>query len=235
VSVTLELSKTTPVSMERALHPDSLAEDETIVLANFDVLNVVPSQTWLLCTIVKHGYQTRELFRWRSRFAIGIGARIVTTLRCFYSDLHANIFIWSGAESRPISVQRGVRQGDPLSTLLFNLVLNEVLEEVGIVWRRRSYGADMGSFLWKERLDHVAFADDCTLEARSWLSLKRMILYFREALQRSIAEKRSVLQRSIAEKHCREEVQKNPTSWTQRGNVHLAEGFAITFLPGFFR
>ena len=72
-----------------------------------------------------------------------------------------------------------------MSTLLFNLVLNEVLEEVGIVWRRRSYGADMGSFLGKERLTHVAFADDCTLEARSWLSLKRMIL------QRSIAEKRS--------------------------------------------
>ena len=45
MSVTLELSKTTPVSMERALHPDSLAEDETIVLANFDVLNIVPSQT----------------------------------------------------------------------------------------------------------------------------------------------------------------------------------------------
>jgi hypothetical protein len=67
--------------------------------------------------------------------------------RCFYSDVHANIFLWSGAKSRTISVQRGVRQGDPLSTLLFNLVLNEVLEEVGIVWRRRSYGADMGSFL----------------------------------------------------------------------------------------
>ena len=60
-----------------------------------------------------------------------------------------------------------------------------MLEEVGIVWRRRSYGADMGSFLPKERLTHVAFADDCTFEARSWLSLKRMIL------QRSIAEKRS--------------------------------------------
>ena len=45
VSVILELRMTTLVSMERALHPDSVAKYETIVLANFDVLHVVPSQT----------------------------------------------------------------------------------------------------------------------------------------------------------------------------------------------
>ena len=64
----------------------------------------------------------------------GIGARMVTTLQRFYADLHAKVILWDGAESRSFPIQRGVQQGDPLSTLLFNLVLNEVLEEVRATW-----------------------------------------------------------------------------------------------------
>ena len=113
----------------------------------------------------------------------GIGPRLVATLRGFYADLHAKVFLWDGADSRSFPVQRGVRQGDPLSTLLFNLVLNGVLEEVRATWDRRGYGTVVGQVLpSRPRLTHVAFADDCTLVAHSWLTLKRMICQLRDAL-----------------------------------------------------
>ena len=79
----------------------------------------------------------RDLFR--AMLGCGISVRMVTMLQSFYSDLRANVFLWDGAESRCFNVERGVRQGDPLSTLLFNLVLNEVLEEVSCIWNRRGY------------------------------------------------------------------------------------------------
>ena len=108
----------------------------------------------------------------------GAGLRLAVT----YARLHAHVSLWPGAESRPFPIQRGVRQGDALSTLLFNLVLSEVLEELRAVWNRRGYGTEVGSQSNHARLTHVAFADGCTLIAASWTSLKRMILHLREAL-----------------------------------------------------
>ena len=95
----------------------------------------------------------------------GVGARMVHTLKGFYSDLHAKVFLWAGTESEAFSVERGVRQGESLSTLLFNLVLNDVLEEVRSTWDRRKYGTQVGGMAGKPRLTHVAFADDCTMHA----------------------------------------------------------------------
>ena len=50
---------------------------------------------------------------------------IVRTLMYFYKDLQARVILSDGAESRYFAVQRGVRQGDLLFMLLFNLVFNE--------------------------------------------------------------------------------------------------------------
>ena len=70
------------------------------------------------------------------------------------------------------------------------------------------------------RLTHVAFEDDCTLLARSWTSMKRMILSLREALR-----KRGL---NLHPSKC--QVQTNDDTWNRRGDVNLAEGFSIKFL-----
>ena len=130
--------------------------------------------------------------------------------------------LWDGVDSRSFPVQRRVRQGEPLSTLLFNLVLNEVLHEVRCIWDRRGYGTAIGSTVPdRSRLTHVAFADDCTLVARSWLSLKRMVLELREGLR-----KRGL---SLHPSKC--QVQTNMADWDLRGEVALGADFCITFLP----
>ena len=48
---------------------------------------------------------------------------------------------WSRTNNK--SVQRGVRQGDSLSTLLFNLILNEFLQEAASLWEKGGYGTNV--------------------------------------------------------------------------------------------
>ena len=139
----------------------------------------------------------------------GAGVRLITTLRTFYAGLQARVRLWDGAESRIFDVQRGVRQGDPLSTLLFNLVLNEALDEARVVWDRRSYGTEVGRPISGARLTHVAFADDCTLVAKTWTSLSRMIL-------------------TLHPSKC--QAQTNMKDWNRRGSIAIADNFSIDFL-----
>ena len=67
----------------------------------------------------------------------GVDAHAVQALRKLYRGMQAYVQLWPGVESRRFVVMRGVRQGDPLSPVLFNLVLTEVLKEVDTVWQQR--------------------------------------------------------------------------------------------------
>ena len=135
--------------------------------------------------------------------------------------MQASVFLWEGAESRAFAIERGVRQGDPLSTLLFNLVLDEVLQEVGQIWQRRGYGSNVGQTFSGERLTHVAFADDMTLLARSWTMIRRMVSHVRAALA-----KRGL---SLHPDKCK--LQTNRPGWQRRGAQNVDEGFDVTVLP----
>jgi hypothetical protein len=103
-------------------------------------------------------------------------------------------------------------------------VLNEVLEEVRSTWDKRRYGTEVGTEIGcpasRNRLTHVAFADDCTLIARSWTSLKRMILHLREALR-----KRGL---NLHPSKC--QIQTNDDQWALRGAVALSEDFSVEVL-----
>ena len=67
-----------------------------------------------------------------------IDARIGSALRRLYYDMKRYVILWPGAESRTFDVQRGVRQGDPLSPLLVILVLDGALAEASAI-RKKSW------------------------------------------------------------------------------------------------
>ena len=114
-----------------------------------------------------------------------------------------------------------MRQGDPLSTLLFNLVLNEALAEARTVWDRRCYGTEVGRSVSGPLLTHVSFADDCTLVAKTWVSVKRMILTLRDSLSKKGL--------SLHPSKC--QIQTNIIDWSRRGMIELAQDFSVEFLP----
>lgn len=82
------------------------------------------------------------------------------------------------AKTRPISLRRGVRQGDPLSPLLFNMVMDELL--VGLK-SLPEYGGTLAEGL---RTPAMAFADDLILledeVAKVPILLSRCVDFFKE-------------------------------------------------------
>ena len=101
------------------------------------------------------------------------------------------------------------------------MVMANLLREVEVVWQRRKYGTRVGQSVRGACLAHVVFADDATLLARSWLSLKRMVPMLRDALAKQGLKLHPL--------KCK--VQTNGTAGVARGDVVLEEGFSVNVLP----
>ena len=60
--------------------------------------------------------------------------------------------LWvNGAKTEPIACKQGVRQGDPLSSMLFNFVID---------WALSSLDPQLGADVGKVKVSHAAYADD---------------------------------------------------------------------------
>ena len=75
--------------------------------------------------------------------------------------------------SKPFQIQRGTRQGDPLSPLLFNAALENLMRQLQGKWSTASkkYGIKDG----ESRLTHLRFADDLLLFAPSLSGAQAML------------------------------------------------------------
>lgn len=70
---------------------------------------------------------------WNYLFAVlecyGFPARLTEVLRLLYTDLEASLVV-NGYTSEPIAVSRGIRQGCPLSAILFVLCIEPLLQQI---------------------------------------------------------------------------------------------------------
>lgn len=85
-----------------------------------------------------------------------------------YSDLTARVI--SDTTGTYFNIQKGVRQGDPLSPVLFNCALEEVFRRLN--WTNE--GIDING----SRLNNLRYADDITLIATNLPQLKNMLLEY---------------------------------------------------------
>ena len=105
---------------------------------------------------------------------MGVPGPFIEYLRCLYSEASTRLQV--GEElSEPLAQNRGVKQGDPLSPILFNCIIEWAIEaldqELGI-----RVGGD------GPRLNHLAFADDIVLMARSRIGIQHLSHQLERAL-----------------------------------------------------
>ncbi|NXF98683.1 PO21 protein, partial [Eubucco bourcierii] len=96
----------------------------------------------------------------------GVDNHIIGLIKDFYENVDTCIKI-KGGETEPIKIKTGVKQGDPMSPLLFNLSIDPLLcklEKSG-----EGFQHDAAS------LTTMAFADDLVLLSSSWSGMKKNI------------------------------------------------------------
>ena len=93
----------------------------------------------------------------------GIPKKLVRLVNMTLEDTKGKVLVGGGI-SKSFGVQKGVRQGDGLSAVLFNLALNKVLKEMQL----------NGNILFKSKQACV-YADDIALVARNIPALEEML------------------------------------------------------------
>ena len=77
--------------------------------------------------------------------------------------------------SKEFRIEKGVKQGDPLSSLLFNSASECVMRKLKRDWEDEDYGIKMSSS--NEKLTNLRFADDILLLSHSLESITKMIAH----------------------------------------------------------
>ena len=103
----------------------------------------------------------------------GVPMPYLDVLARLYKEQQARI----GGEhqSRDFPITKGTKQGDPISPLIFNAVLEAIMRQVKEKWKRRKYGVNLEPS-FEDRLTNLRFADDILVIARTLPQIKQMLL-----------------------------------------------------------
>ena len=108
----------------------------------------------------------------------GLPCHYICILQRLYNGQKASV--QAGVRSRSFAIERGVKQGDPISALLFIAVMQSCFEEMQKKWRsldarrtRCKYGIELSSDL-EDRLTNLRFADDVILAAQNQNDIKKI-------------------------------------------------------------
>ena len=119
---------------------------------------------------------------WEALKSCNVDHGYVSLLKKIYRDHKASV--QRDEESEIFDIQKGSKQGDPMSSLLFNTVLQYALKNVIQRWQRKK---GMGIYLSDQERDcltNLRFADDVMLFATSKGQIQNMMCEFKEATEK---------------------------------------------------
>jgi hypothetical protein len=109
---------------------------------------------------------------WEALGEQGVQTTYINLLSKLYKGQRARVH--GEVSSRFFDVGKGTKQGDPISPLLFNSVLEHIMRRVKARWASKGYGLQLG-YLSDTGLTNLRFADDILLLARTLPQIKTML------------------------------------------------------------
>ena len=119
---------------------------------------------------------------WKALKSCGIEHDYISLLKKIYRD--HKVSVQTDEESNMFEIKKGTKQGDPLSSLLFNMVLQTSLKDDIQRWQKKK---GMGTHLSDNDHDYLTnlrFADDVLLFASSKEQPQKMLCDFKKSIEK---------------------------------------------------
>ena len=130
--------------------------------------------TWAAALDFKKAFDSiDQQYLWNTLHEQQVPKTYIDILQSLYCNQTARIK--TDKLSRKFVIERGTKQGDPLSSLLFNAVLESVMRRVKEGFSAKKYGIKIG-MTENTRLSNLRFADDVLLVATSLKHLTEMLI-----------------------------------------------------------
>ena len=135
--------------------------------------------TWVAAIDFKKAFDTiQQEYLWEALKEQHVPLGYIRILRKLYAGQSAQVR--TDVLSRNFELHRGTKQGDPLSSLLFNALLERVMAKVKPRFVEKKYGVQMGSGFTNSqnetRLTNLRFADDVLVIGRSLKQVAEMLM-----------------------------------------------------------
>jgi len=150
------------------------AEDHLFVLAMLQQkCEEFRSELWMAALDFKKAFDTvRHSTIWKALSEQHVPGGYVQLLRKLYAEQQGSV--QTDATSKLFKIERGTKQGDPMSPIIFNAVLEHIIRPLKKKWAKEKRGVDL-QHPTGTRLSNLRFADDLLLTAPSLPDLTAML------------------------------------------------------------
>ena len=110
---------------------------------------------------------------WKALLDQGIEPAYVALLQRLYDGQEA--VVHTDERSMPFKIEKGTKQGHPISPIFFNAVLEYFMKQVKQRWKDQIFGYQRGKSMEDKFITNLRYADDILLIVRSLSQIKTIL------------------------------------------------------------